>query len=110
MDSLNEFFLVAGMALVTFAARYPVLAFFGKLNPPQYVLQALKFVPPAVLTAIIVPSVLMPEGELSLQSQNAFLVAGLSAALIAWRTKNLLLTIVLGMAVFWLWRALLGTL
>lgn len=110
MDSLSEFFLVAGMALVTFAARYPVLAFFGRLNPPQYVLQALKFVPPAVLTAIIVPSVLLPEGQLDVQPQNAFLVAGILAALIAWRTKNLLLTILLGMAAFWLWRALLGTL
>lgn len=110
MDSLSELFLVAGMALVTFAARYPILAFFGRLNPPQYVLQALKFVPPAVLTALIVPSVLMPEGRLDLQPSNAFLVAGVIAALIAWRTKNLLLTIVLGMATFGLWRALLGTL
>jgi branched-subunit amino acid transport protein len=110
MDSLSEFFLVAGMALVTFAARYPVLAFFGRLNPPPYVLQALKFVPPAVLTALIVPSVLLPEGKLAVQPQNAFLVAGVLAALIAWRTRNLLLTIVLGMAAFWLWRALIGAL
>jgi len=110
MDSLSEFFLVAGMALVTFAARYPVLAFFGRLNPPPYVLQALKFVPPAVLTALIVPSVLLPEGELAVQLQNAALVAGVLAALIAWRTRNLLLTIVLGMAAFWLWRALIGAL
>ncbi len=110
MDSLSEFLLVAGMALVTFATRYPVLAFFGKLNPPPYVLQALKFVPPAVLSALIVPSVLLPEGELAVQPNNAFLVAGVLAALIAWRSKNLLLTILLGMAVFVLWRALLGAL
>jgi len=110
MDSWSEFFLVAGMALVTFAARYPALAFFGRLNPPPYVLQALKFVPPAVLTALIVPSVLLPEGELAVQLQNAALVAGVLAALIAWRTRNLLLTIVLGMAAFWLWRALIGAL
>lgn len=110
MDSLSEFLVVVGMALVTFAARYPVLAFFGRLNPPPAVLSALKFVPPAVLTALIVPSVLMPEGAMSVQPQNAFLVAGVLAALIAWRTKNLLLTIVLGMTAFWLWRALTGTL
>ena len=35
---------------------------------------------------------------------NAYLVAGVAAALIAWRTRNLLLTIVLGMAIFLGWR------
>lgn len=110
MDSLSEFLLVAGMALVTFATRYPVLAFFGRLNPPPYVLQALKFVPPAVLSALIVPAMLLPEGQLDLQPSNAFLMAGVLAALIAWRTKNLLLTILLGMVAFGLLRALLGAL
>ncbi|PJF34725.1 MAG: branched-chain amino acid ABC transporter permease [Candidatus Thermofonsia Clade 1 bacterium] len=107
---MSEFLLVVGMALVTFAARYPVLAFFGRLNPRPYVLSALKFVPPAVLSAIIAPSMLMPEGALDLQPRNAFLVAGILAALIAWRTKNLLLTIFLGMAALWLWRAVMGAL
>ncbi len=110
MDSVSEVFLVAGMAFVTFGVRYPILAFFGRLNPPPYVLRALKFVPPAVLTAIIVPNVLFQEGRLDLQPQNAALVAGIFAALVAWRTKNLLLTIVLGMAALWVWRLLMGTL
>ena len=50
---MNEFLLVAGMAAVTFAVRWPVLTVVGRIPLPQPVLDALKFIPPAVLTAII---------------------------------------------------------
>ena len=103
---MNEFLLVAGMALVTFGVRWPVLTVVGRIPLPQPVLDAMKFIPPAVLTAIIVPTVLMPAGVLDLSLENAYLMAGVAAALIAWRTRNLLLTIVLGMAIFLGWRVL----
>jgi branched-subunit amino acid transport protein len=102
-----EIWMVAGMLLVTFGVRYPVLALVSKITLPPAVLEALKFIPPAVLTAIIVPAILQPQGQLDLRFDNAYLVAAIAAALISWRTKNLLLTIVLGMAIFlgwrWLW-------
>ena len=103
---MNEFLLVAGMALVTFAVRWPVLTLVGRIPLPQSVLAGLKFIPPAVLTAIIVPAVLMPAGTLELTATNAYLVAGVASGLLAWRTRNLLLTIVLGMAIFVGWRML----
>src|SRR5262245_37840515 len=100
--------LIIGMALVTLAIRYPVLALFGKIPMPDPVLRALKYVPPAVLTAIIVPAMLFDKsGQLSLSYSNAFLVAGIITAVVAWRSKNLLLTIVAGMVVLVLWRLLL---
>ena len=105
---MNEFVLIAGMALVTFATRYLVLAVVSRIPLPEPVFQALKFVPPAVLTAIIVPAVLLPEGSLSLQLSNTALYAGLIAALISWRSGNLLLTIVGGMLAFWGWRYMFG--
>ncbi len=99
-----EVLMVAGMMAVTFGVRYPVLALVSKLSLPPMVLDALKFIPPAVLTAIIVPAVLMPAGILDLGLDNAYLVAAVAASLISWRTNNLLLTIVLGMAIFLAWR------
>jgi branched-subunit amino acid transport protein len=101
---MNEFLLVAGMALVTFGVRWPVLTVVGRIPLPQPVLDAMKFIPPAVLTAIILPAVLMPAGVIDISLDNAYLVAGVASALIAWRTRNLLLTIVLGMAIFLGWR------
>ena len=46
----------------------------------------------------------MPDGNgFDLKISNAPLFASLIAVLVAWRTKNLLLTIVIGMAALWLW-------
>ena len=98
-----EMWMIAGMTLVTFGVRYPVLVLVSRTTLPRSVLDALKFIPTAVLTAIIVPAVLMPGGQLDVSFANAYLVAGLSSALIAWRTRNLLLTIVAGMVIFVLW-------
>ena len=108
---MNEVLLIAGMALVTFIIRYPVLVLVSKIPMPDRMFRALRYVPPAVLAAIIVPAVLFPDGEnLSISLTNADLVAGIASVLIAWRTKNLLLTIVLGMGIFLLLRVLTGAL
>jgi len=100
--------VIAGMALVTFGVRYPPLALAGRFDLPDPVIRALRYVPPAVLTAIVVPGVLMPQGELALRLDNAYLVAGIIAALVGWRTRNLLLTIMIGMLSFLGWRLLMG--
>jgi len=101
---MNEFLIILGMASVTFLIRYPLLTLVGKINLPDPVLRGLKFVPPAVLTAIIVPAVLYKNDNLSFTYRNDYLIAAIVSALIAWRTKNLLLTIVLGMASLLVWR------
>jgi len=104
---MNEVWLIFGMMLVTFGVRYPVLAIVGRIQLPEPVLRALKYVPAAVLTAIVVPAVLYPEGnQIDLRLDNAYLVASIVAVLVAWRTKNLLWTILIGMAFFLLWRGL----
>ncbi len=106
---MNDVLLIGGMALVTFAIRYPVLVLVGKIKLPDPIFRALKYVPPAILTAIILPAVLLNDSnQLNLRLTNAPLVAGLLAAFVAWRTRNVLLTIILGMLALWIWRALVG--
>ncbi len=51
-----------------------------------------------VLSALIEPALFLPHGSLDLSITNARLIAGIFAATVAWRTKNALLTIVIGMA------------
>ncbi|MBC8098902.1 MAG: AzlD domain-containing protein [Armatimonadetes bacterium] len=97
---MNEFALIFGMMLVTFGVRYPVLALVGRLQLPDSVLRALRYVPVAVLSAIIAPGLVLREGVLTLSYTNAYLVAGIAAVGIAWRTRQLLPTIALGMALF----------
>lgn len=107
---MNELALIAGMALVTFAVRYPVLLLVSRVPMPEAVFRALRYVPPAVLAAIIVPAVLMPKGTIDVSPANSYLVAALVCVIVAWRTRHLLFTIVLGMAAMLGWRALTGQL
>jgi len=106
---MNEFLLIAGMAAVTFGIRYSMFAVAGRIEFPARLVNALKYVPPAVLTAIVVPAVLMPGGDgISLSYTNAYLVGALVAGVIGWYSKNLLFTIVMGMAVFLGWQWFVG--
>lgn len=107
--STSEWLLILGMAAVTVAVRYPVLALVSRMQVHPMVLDGMRYIPPAVLAAIIVPAVLMPHGaQIALTWRNESLVAAIVAGLVAWRTRSLLLTIALGMATFWIWRLLVG--
>ena len=100
----REAALIAGMFLVTFGARYPILALANRFSLPQPVLDALRFIPPAVLAAIVAPALLISDaGMVDVALSNRFLVAGIVAAVVAWQRQNLLLTIVVGMAMVWIW-------
>jgi branched-subunit amino acid transport protein len=102
---MTEVLLIIGMMLVTFGVRYPMLAIVGRLQLSPFIIRALGYVPVAVLTAITVPAVVMPEGAIDVGIDNAYLVAAVLSVIVSWRTKNLLATIVIGMGGFLLWRA-----
>jgi branched-subunit amino acid transport protein len=105
---MNEVYLIAGMMLVTFGIRYSMFVLAGRYEFPAGVVNALRFVPPAVLTAIIVPAVLIPSGQsIDMSLNNTYLVGALVAVAVSWFSKNLLLTIVIGMVAFWGWQWLL---
>ncbi|TVR20037.1 MAG: AzlD domain-containing protein [Anaerolineaceae bacterium] len=105
---MNEWVLISGMAIVTFSVRYPVLAILGRLDLPPALTRALKYVPAVVLTAIIMPEILLHGGTLDVAPTNPRLIGALVAGVIAWRTRDLLWTIGGGMAAFFAWRLLFG--
>ncbi len=96
-------FLFGG--LLTFAMRFSFIYAFGRVRVPPSLHRALRFVPPAVLSAIIFPEVLMREGRLSLGLGNhRMLAAGLATAG-ALNTKKILPTISVGLGALWLLQA-----
>lgn len=105
---MDEFWLIFGMAIVTFSIRYPVLAMSGRLKMPPWFLRLLRYVPPTVLTAIVMPTVLMPNDTLWIDHTNARLVGLIAAIGVGFWRKNLLLTILVGMAVFLGWQWLIA--
>ncbi len=105
---MNEFYLIGGMLLVTFTIRYSMFMAAGRVEFPARLVDALQYVPPVVLTAIIVPAVFMPHGnKLELSYTNSYLVGAIVAFGVGWVSRNLLLTIVVGMAAFWGWQWLI---
>lgn len=105
---MTEFLLIAGMFVATFSVRYVLFAVAGRVRFPPWLTTSLSFVPPAVLTAIIVPAVLLPRGELWVGFDNPWLLSGLFAVLVSFWRRDLLTTIVLGMLCFMLLRFGLG--
>ena len=102
--------LILGMALITFAIRYSLFA-FPDLRFPPLVRQGLHYVPTAVLSAIVLPGMLIPDGQhWALSLDNAYLLAGLATIAIAALTRHLLATIGGGLLVFFIVRWLLGQL
>lgn len=101
------FWTIVAMGVVTYLIRLLPLEFFSRIDIPVWALQAMRYVPVAVLTAIFVPEVLMPEGALHISVGNARLLAGVVAVLVAWRTRNVFLTVAAGMVALWILQALL---
>jgi branched-subunit amino acid transport protein len=100
------FLTILGMGLVTYLIRLAPMWLYNRLKIPLWVHQALRYVPTAVLTAIIFTEVLIPNGSLDLSLHNGRLLAALLAAIVAWRTGNVLITIAIGMLALWILQAI----
>ena len=85
--------------LLTYAIRASFLVSAGRFQLSHTARRALRFVPVAVLTAIIVPELLVQNEQFVLSLDNHRLIAGIAAVIVAWRTRNTLLTIGVGMGV-----------
>ena len=84
--------MLLGGAL-TFLMRLSFIYLFGRFDIPAVIKRTLRFVPPAVLSALIAPALFLPDNKLDLGLDNHRLLVGIIAILVAWRTKNTLLTI-----------------
>jgi branched-subunit amino acid transport protein len=105
---MTYWWLILGMAIITFLMRYSLFA-WPNLRFPPLVRQGLHYVPTAVLTAIVIPGMLLPDGEhWQLSLTNAYLLAGVVAIGIAALSRNLLATIGGGLVVFFLLRWAMG--
>ncbi len=101
MSAASLWLLFLAIGLGTFSLRFSFIYLFGKITMPEWLRRALKYVPAAVLAALVFPALTHPAGVLDISLNNLRLLAGLGGALVAWKTRNVLWTLVTGMA--WLW-------
>ena len=92
--------VIAGLAGVTVLTR---CFFFMSDKPwhlPGWAQRGLQYAPIAALSAVVIPEIVMSQGQLIGTWQDARLFAAAAGTVVYFRTKNVLLTIVLGMAVY----------
>ena len=96
------------MGIVTYFTR--VFFFLGIKDDgmPKFVLRALKFVPVAVLSAIVAPLILAPEGRLALTYDSPYFIAGLATFAIAYLSKNLIVTVFGGIGIILIVKFIIG--
>ena len=88
--------------LITYLTRLSFFLVADKSGFPDWIIRALRFVPPAVLTALVCQELFIPNGELTLSLTNPRLIAGATAAIVAWRTRRALPTILAGMLLLYI--------
>ncbi|WP_316898948.1 AzlD domain-containing protein [Pseudodesulfovibrio indicus] len=91
----------------TFLIRLSFILIVDRLTFPDGVTRALRFIPASVLTALIVPAVLLNPEAGSAAANVARPAAAVAAVAVAWRTRNIFATIAVGMVVLWLLQAVL---
>ena len=80
----------------TFALRFSFIGLSERLGDlPPTAERALEFVPAAVLAALVLPALVVVDGSATIAG-NDRLLAGAIAAVVAWRTEDILATIVVG--------------
>lgn len=87
----------------TYLIRLSFIAFFGEREMPVWMELPLRYVAPAVLGAIVLPAVVRPEGAVALlPAANPRFLAGMVAAVVAYKWRNVSLVVVVGMGTLWL--------
>ncbi|HLE05620.1 MAG TPA: AzlD domain-containing protein [Anaerolineales bacterium] len=102
MAEFTVWLVILGGMIATYLTRLSFILLIPTERVPQFLRRGLKYIPPAVLSAILLPELVILDGSLELAFSNHRLVAGIIAALVAWRLKNTWLTIATGMVALWL--------
>ncbi|MCL2309045.1 MAG: AzlD domain-containing protein [Proteobacteria bacterium] len=102
---MDILFIMVVCGALTFLLRFSFIA-GGRLLPQSPELRhLLRYVPPAVLAALIAPEIFVHNGTLSLGFDNIRLWAALAAMAAAYLTRHVLATIAAGMAALWFLQA-----
>jgi branched-subunit amino acid transport protein len=102
--------LFAALALTTFLPRFLPLTLWRSREQPEGMRILLGYVPPAILAAIFVPGIVAPDGFINRDVLSPYLIGGIATFVLMRVTKKLLLSLTIGIAVFYAvlwWRNML---
>ena len=102
--------LVAMLALVgalTFLFRYAMIGLFAERTLPRWLHSLCRHIAPSGFAALAASELFIHAGEVAFALAAPKPWAALVAAVVAWRTGNVLATIAVGMAALYLFKAVL---
>ena len=100
MGTLEAVVAVAGLAVISVVTRGFFFISEREIPIPEWLRQGLRYAPLAAMAAVVVPEIVMQQGQLISSWHDARLFAtAAAAAFFAWK-RGILGTIVVGMAVF----------
>ncbi|WP_209484030.1 AzlD domain-containing protein [Halorubrum alkaliphilum] len=104
-DAARIWIAILVIGIATYGFRLSFIHLFGRVDDvPTRVRRVLRFVPAAVLAALVVPDLLTIRPSVIATLADERLIAGVLAGVVAWRTENVFATIVVGMLALWLFR------
>jgi len=108
MDAtLKLWSVVAIVGALNYVSRLSFIALFAQRHVPPLLVRAFRYVPAAMLTALVLPMVVAAPGEPALAAMPK-IVAALAAGVVAFFTLSTMKTLGVGMLSLWLLQALAG--
>ncbi len=99
MDFWEGTIAVLGLTALTIATRGAFFLTRRELPLPDWLRQGLRYAPLAALAAVVLPEILMTRGQIIGHWQDARIFAALAGAAYFWWRRDILGTIITGMAV-----------
>tara|TARA_B100000965_G_scaffold61858_1_gene47641 strand:+ start:158 stop:472 length:315 start_codon:yes stop_codon:yes gene_type:complete len=98
---MNNWILIISCGLITFLTRFSMIALLKKEMFNDRIREVLSFVPSAIFPAIIFPAIFLDSsGDFQLEN-NPKIMAAVIAMLIGIISKNIIATIIAGLASYW---------
>lgn len=97
MASSTIIVTLIGMAVVTYLPRLLPAWYLRNKKLPPFLVAWLRYVPIAVLSALLLPALLIQDDVLNFSPTNLYLWAAIPAIWIAWRTKSMFATVIVAM-------------
>jgi branched-subunit amino acid transport protein len=99
MDTFEALIAVIGLTVITVVTRGFFFLSRREIPLPDWLRQGLRYAPLAAMAAVVVPEVVMSQGQLIGTWQDARLFAVAAGAAWFWWRRGILGTILVGMAV-----------
>ena len=102
MSTGTFWIVILSVALGTFTLRSIPLWLHGRTGMPPWLERVLRYVPAAAMASLVIPGSLWVKSNGTYSASPERLVAIAIAALVAWRWRNMLATLIAGMVALWL--------